>query len=229
MSDIENRLRQLGDRVNAASTTPELPNPRTLRRIRARQGMVMVGSIGAGVAVIAALVLLAPTFHISGTRGAGGTDGGNGAGPPLSPPPSQRWVVHRVGAGVTIATPKSWVLAANGPARPRVVNFNLGTWRFPSRGPCRANAAFDVVPPNGMFLWMFETSGGDSVSFPPRPARFKLGPMKGPFECIGKTRLILFRQQHRSFQIFLKLGADTTDAVLREVTRSLNSITIAPR
>jgi hypothetical protein len=230
MSDIEERLRQLGDRLDAASTTPELPNPRTLRRIRARQGLVMFGSLGASIAVIATLVLLAPTFHISGSTGVGGAGGTTGA-VPLSPSPPRTWVVHRVGKGVAIATPKSWVLATQeGPARPVVVNFKLGSWKFPSGGPCGTTAAFNVLPANGMFLWMFESSGGDSISFPPRPARFKLGPLKGPFECTTvKSHLIVFRQHHRSFQIFLRLGAHATDALQREVIRSLNSITIAPR
>jgi hypothetical protein len=234
MSDIEARLRQLGDRVDAASTSPELPNLRTLKRIRARQGVVMLGSIGAGIAIVAALVLWGPSFQLSRATGTGGAGSGvNGAAPRLSPSPPTTWVVHRVGSGVTIATPKSWVLAAQDPAKPRVVNFNLGTWRFASKGPCGPKAPFDSVPQNGMFLWMFEafqTSAAPSVFPPRRPASFRLGPLKGPFECTTvKSHLILFRQHHRSFEILLGLGARATGTLRREVIRSLNSITIAPR
>jgi hypothetical protein len=44
-----------------------------------------------------------------------------------------------------------------------------------------------------------------------------------------RVHLILFRQNHRFFQIFVRLGAHATDALRREVIRSLNSIAIAPR
>jgi hypothetical protein len=229
MSDIEERLRQLGDRLDAASTSPELPNPRTLRRIRARQGLVMFGSLGATLALIATLVVLAPTFHISGSTGGVGGGGTNGAAP-LSPSPPRTWLVHRVGAGVTIATPKNWVFVAQNPKRPRVVNFKLGTWRFPSKGPCGATAAFDVVPPNGMFLWMFQAGNRDPALFQPRPTGFKLGPLQGPFECMTrKAHLILFRQHHRFFQIFVRLGPHAPETLRHEVISSLNSITILPR
>jgi hypothetical protein len=231
MIDIEQRLRELGEQVNAAAPTPELPSPRTLKRIRVRQRMVSVTSIAAVALVVGSFFVWGPSLHLSISRGPDGGGGVNtgptGRGPGTAVLPS--WVVHRSN-GVSIATPKRWRFQSKNPTnllRP-TIDFSIGTWRFPSGGSCAPTKALTSVPSRGMFLYMLEyPAAGRRGPFPPRPARFKLGPTKGPFECLGvKAHVILFRFDHRFFQVYIKLGRQAGRSLRRRVVESLNTIHI---
>jgi hypothetical protein len=233
--DVEQRLRELGEQVDPAAATPALPSPRTLRRIQVRQRMVSLASVGAVAIIVGSLLVWGPSLHLSiGDPSGGGVGnvntGPSGRGPGPSTPPG--WVTHH-SKGVSIATPKHWIFQRQNPAnllRP-TIDFSLGTWRFSSGGSCAPTKALKAVPPKGMFLYMFEyPAAGRRGPFPPRSARFKLGPTKGPFECLGvKAHVILFRFDHRFFQIYIKLGPQARRSLRREVVESLNTMKIARR
>jgi hypothetical protein len=234
MIDIEQRLRELGEQVNPAAATPALPSPRTLRRIQVRQRMVSLASVGAVAVIVGSFLIWGPSLHLSiGDRSSGVgsvNTGPSGRGPGSRTPPG--WVMHR-SKGVSLATPKRWTFQRQNPAnllRP-TIDFSIGTWRFSSGGSCAPTKALTAVPPKGMFLYMFEyPAAGRRGPFPPRPARFKLGPTKGPFECLGvKAHVIQFRFDHRFFQIYIKLGPQAGSPLRRDVVESLNTMQIARR
>jgi hypothetical protein len=234
MIDIEQRLRELGEQVDPTAATPALPSPRTLRRIKVRQRMVSLASVGAVAVIGGSFLIWGPSLHLSiGDRSAGvnGVNNGpSGRGPGSSPPPG--WMTHH-SKGVSITTPKRWIFQRQNPAnllRP-TIDFSIGTWRFSSGGSCAPTKALNAVPPKGMFLYMFEyPAAGRRGPFPPRPARFKLGPTKGPFECLGvKAHVIQFRFDHRFFQIYIKLGRQADRSLRQRVVASLNTIQITRR
>lgn len=234
MTDVEQRLRELGERVPPSAATPALPSPETVRRIRIRQRLLATGSFGLGAAVLVALLMWGPSLHLKVGNGAGGVGGVN-TGPSVSPPGSNAppgWVVHHTGSGISIATPRAWTFSAKNPTKMTYpnVDFALGTWRFPSGGSCAPTRALHNVPANGMFLYMFDYPAVGKRESSKRPLRFKLGPLKGPFECLGvRTHLIVFRQHHRYFHVHIKFGPQAGHSLRRTVIQSLDTLRIAPK
>jgi hypothetical protein len=230
MIDIEQRLRELGEKVDPVAATPNLPSPRTLKRIKVRQRAISLVSIGAVAIVVGSFLMWGPSFHLSigSDAGAGVNSGGPGQGPSPTPTLPRGWVEHHTSTGVSIATPRSWFVRGGRPTvrRPRL-SFAVGTWRFPSGNRCPPRA-LHAVPRGGMFLYMSEYSPIGVGPYPPRPSSFDLGPSKGSFECLGtKVHVVQFREHDRSFQIYVKFGLQASQALRREVTTSLNSIRVA--
>lgn len=141
------------------------------------------------------------------------------------------WVNHSNPAQkLSVCTPAHWSFESRGPAGlvdPNI-DFEVGSWRFRSKGACAPTGALLHVPAHGVFYFGYEyPHGGNKQGFAPRPPHFALGRLSGPFECLGvKTYLILFRQHHRYFQIHVKLGREAGLHVKHLVLRSLDSLQI---
>jgi hypothetical protein len=233
MIDVEQRLRELGEQVNDSAAIPNLPSPRTLKRIRVRQRAVSLASVGAVAVIVGSFFLWGPSLHFSignGPAGGGTVNKGPSGGPALAPP---GWVIHHTGSGLSIATPRHWIFrAGNVTVRRPTISFRLGTWRFPSGGACAPTKALQAIPKKGMLLYMLEYSplAKPPGSFMRRPTRFTIEPSQASFECIGvSVHTISFREHHRYFQIHIKFGPDTTGSLRRKTVESLNTLQIARR
>ncbi len=151
---------------------------------------------------------------------------------PTSTPPSG-WVRHTESSeGVSIDTPADWGFNTNpapGLAQPLML-FATGTGPVPSGGDCAPTAALKALPPDGVLLTLVEYPQVDEpYTFPPRPARFDLGPLLGPMECWGvKTNTILFEDGGRYFQAQVVFGPNAPSSLRDDVTRSLDSISVDP-
>lgn len=114
--------------------------------------------------------------------------------------------------GISINVPRGWTLrrhpvpALLEPSLP----FAVGSWRLPSGGNgCAPTKAIGAQPATAALFWLYEypPAGQQSSDFPPQPARFHLGRLGGPFECLGvRTYRILFRSHGRDFQVHVILG-----------------------
>jgi hypothetical protein len=143
------------------------------------------------------------------------------------------WVWHTEQASkVAIQAPKSWAFTSGpmGLAAPRAL-FALGTGPIPVSPGCAPRAAIQALPEDGALLWALEyTDAENPYEFPPRPARFGLGPLAGPSECVGeRTHVILFRQAGRFFQIHVMFGPRAPASLRVEVAAALSSFTPEPR
>ena len=87
------------------------------------------------------------------------------------------------------------------------------------------------MPADGALFQVIEYSGsgGQAYDFPPRHGRLRLGPLEGPMECWGiKTHLILFQDGGRYFQVQAVFGAKAPAWLRAQLTRSLNTLHVAP-
>jgi hypothetical protein len=82
----------------------------------------------------------------------------------------------------------------------------LGTFRLHQQRPdfnCTPATALAARRPRDGFIFMFEYEGLNHTQimrFPPRPARLALPPAAHPFECMGTSWLVRFRDAGRAFQ-----------------------------
>ncbi len=87
------------------------------------------------------------------------------------------------------------------------------------------------MPADGALFQLIEYggSGTQPYTLPPRRGRLGLGPVGSPYECWGvKTHLMVFRDGGRYFQVQTVFGAKAPASLRAEVTRSLNTLHIAP-
>ena len=141
------------------------------------------------------------------------------------------WYVDQAN-GVAVQAPVGWTYttAVSGPAEPAAL-FALATGPIPDGGDCAPTAAIRALPKRGMLLWVLEyTNPENPYEFPPRPTSFDLGPLSGPFECIGeRTHLLLFRQAGRFFQAHVIFGPAASAALRTDAAAALSSLTVEPR
>jgi hypothetical protein len=151
------------------------------------------------------------------------------------------WVEHRdLQDEVSIQTPQDWFLNEDPvPAllEPRVI-FAASTARILQGGECAPDNATRDLPSDGALFWVVEytnvgtgTGGGQRApyEFPPRSGPVQLGPVEGPFECIGvQTHLVLFRDNGRYFQVHVMFGPDAPDSLRADVRHSLDSFVAQP-
>lgn len=123
-------------------------------------------------------------------------------------PASRRQTVD----AISIAVPKGWTLRRD-PVPALVepsLRFAVGSWRLPSGGNgCAPTRAIRALPPSAALFWLYEYGPGArrQSDFPPQPARFRLGRLGGPFECLGvRAYQIMFRSHGRDFQVHVVLG-----------------------
>ena len=97
--------------------------------------------------------------------------------------------------GILVTLPKGWTFRRNPlPAllEPSVP-FAVGSWRFPAGGNCALTHAINAEPTAAALVWLYEYTPAAVRSgfgdFPPRPKRFRLGPLQGPLGVPRCTRL----------------------------------------
>jgi hypothetical protein len=81
------------------------------------------------------------------------------------------------------------------------------------------------MPPDGAFLYVFESADGDGAAFPPRSGELALGPLR-TYECLGASRMARWREGGRSFQAHVLLGPDAPAALERDARSILDSIRV---
>lgn len=205
---------------------------RRIRRLAAAWAVVGLVVVGLGVP----LVLLSPP------RGASPPAPAATPAPSGRPPAAQRlalppalpgwtWRVDQVD-GVAVQAPTGWTFktAVVGLAEPTAL-FALGTGSIPSGGDCAPTAAIRALPKDGVLLWVLEyRNPGTPYEFPPRRARFDLGPLLGPVECVGeRTHLVSFRQAGRFFQVHVIFGPKAAATLRADAVTALSSLTPEPR
>jgi hypothetical protein len=167
------------------------------------------------VLALSALLLLA---------GCGGGEDEPSSGPASALPRGQ---VDRPD-GVAVDLPAGWHLAKRpltAVIDPREV-LSASTFPLPRRhGPClhMPASAVAAIGPDDALVTIFERTGSDPASYPPRPNRFSFEPDNG-IECVSRPGVRAswtpFRDEGRAFYALLVLG---TQASEREAVRVLNS------
>lgn len=107
----------------------------------------------------------------------------------------------------------------------------LGTFDLPPAPPdrdCTPRAAIEAVPPDGAFIYLFEyldLADRFKQRIPERTGEITLGPEMA-FECMGESRMAIWRQHGRAFQAHVYIGPRASDELKRDVRSILNSIQV---
>jgi hypothetical protein len=112
---------------------------------------------------------------------------------------------------------------------PRIL-FAAGTGDVPAGGDCAPKEAMAVLASDGALLWVHERDAPENpYEFPVRPEPLDLGPLLGPFDCIGeRTHLVRFRDGNRYFQAHVMFGPDATGTTRDEAEAALDSFVPDP-
>jgi hypothetical protein len=240
VTELETELRD-AMRATVAGARPPRDLMERLRRRRRRHRTRQVAICAATAAVMVVAVPISMTLLGDGDRPAAGADSANSPAPasatqppaarhPEEPPPPRGWSRHRDGAGDYIDTPAAWHVNGRAALVEPVVRWVIGTGPVRSGGGCAPTAALRQMPADGVLFQVIEYGSTSSpYDFPPRRGRLDLGPVGGPSECWGvKTHLIVFQDGGRYFQVQTVFGAKAPAGLGAEVTRSLNTMHIAP-
>jgi hypothetical protein len=231
MSDLEDRIREaLHDPRRELPTWPD-PMPRIRNAARRRRARLALGALLA--AALAAAAIVAPVLLLRSSTGGGPTAGIATSPPPAtssSSPPPPGWVRHSA-SGVSIDIPAAWNfhgVPGTALAAPTML-LEVGTGPLPTGGSCGPTAALRKLPPAGVLFVVTEygNPAGEPYTFPPRGAHLALGPVGYP-ECWGvPTRVALFEDVGRYFQVQAVFGPKATAALRNQVRQSLDTLHIA--
>jgi hypothetical protein len=83
------------------------------------------------------------------------------------------------------------------------------------------------MPPTGAFIFGWEYGSGSRRDFPARPRHFRLKNF-GPYECLGPSYMMRFRQAGRFFQIHVVLGKRASKVRRATVLRILDTFRAKP-
>lgn len=240
MTDLETELRE-AMRAAVAGARPPADLFQLLRHRRRRNRTRQLAISAATAAIVAAAVPASLALLSSGGRPASGAGSatisapasarsGPSARQPEQPRPPRGWARHRDGAGDYIDTPAGWHVSSRGALAGPVVRWVIGTGPVRSGGGCAPTAALRQMPADGALFQVIEYDSTSSpYDFPPRRAPLSLGPLGGPYECWAvKTRLLRFGDGGRYFQVQTVFGAKAPASLRAQVTRSLNTLHIAP-
>ena len=103
----------------------------------------------------------------------------------------------------------------------------LGTFPLepgPPDANCAPRAAIDALPPDGAFIYVFEYVD-HRVTAPERAGELRLG-TETSYECLGRSRMVRWRDRGRDFQAHVALGPRASAALEREARSILNSIQV---
>ncbi len=130
--------------------------------------------------------------------------------------------------GMSIDVPETWVVRNDlvpSLLEPKIVIAAGNYARLYQGGDCGPDNALADLPPDGVLLWVLRydrPNGRAPYEFRPRGESVDLGPLLGPFECIGRrTYLVLFRDGGGFFQAHVVLGPDAPDALRDEAAEAL--------
>jgi len=242
MTDLEAELRE-AMRATVADARPPRDVMELLRRRRRRRNARLAAMSAAAAAAVVAAVPASVALLGGGGRpapGASSPHASPSASPrptpstrqsPPAPPPPRGWVRHPDASGDFIDTPAAWRVNGLAALVEPVVRWVIGTGPVRSGGGCAPTAALRQLPTDGALFQVIEYGGGgdEPYTFPPRAGRLGLGPLGGPYECWGvKTHLVLFEDGGRYFQVQTVFGSRAPASLRAEVTRSLNTVHIAP-
>jgi hypothetical protein len=158
-----------------------------------------------------------------------------GCGASPSRDPAASWIFH--GAGLTARIPPGWHVSRQpltgviSPLQRLVVTSFIVHQRHPDGG-CRPTTALREMPATGALLFMFEYEGPthhDASREPARPPHFRLDPRTLlPYECMGRSYAVRFRDHGRVFQAHVFLGAHASAATRRRILGVLDSLKVQP-
>ncbi|MGN6791182.1 MAG: hypothetical protein ACTHJW_02200 [Streptosporangiaceae bacterium] len=243
MTDIETELRD----AMAAAVAGARPRADMMALVRSGHRQRKLRAAAASAAAVA--VVLAAAAAVAAVRGGHDRPAGSGtpsapatapassppAGvPPPAPPPG--WVRHRDDAGDFIDTPRGWHVSGLPALVAPAVRWVIGTGPVPNGGSCAPTAALGKLPAGGALFAVMEyvsvagqAPTDEPYTFPPRARRLGLGPLGGPMECWGvRTNLLVFEDGGRYFQVQTVFGPSAPASLRAQVTRSLNTLRIAP-
>ncbi len=232
VNDIESAL---GEAMRAAveGTRPRHSVLDVVRRRHRRWKFRMAAGSAAAVAVAVTTALTFGNVWRHGGPPASGGAQWPAAHHRYSPPP-RGWIRHRDGPGANgdwIDTPAAWHVKVNalpGLAGPSVL-WAIGTGPIPESSGCGPTAALRKLPPAGVLFVVMEygNPAGEPYTFPPRGEHLALGPVGLP-ECWGvPTRVALFEDAGRYFQVQVVFGPKATAALRNQVRQSLDTLHIA--
>jgi hypothetical protein len=233
VTDLEDRIREsLRDPRRQLPVWPD-PMPR-IRRAGRRQRASQAAGIGLVTAVITAAVVV-PLLALQSQTGvppASSTSGPGRAAATGSPP--RGWIRHADSPGsgrAYIDTPATWQVSTSSALAGPSVLWTIGTGRVPNGGSCGPTAALRALPADGVLFVVMEygDAQGEPYTFPPRAGPLGLGPLAGPTECWGvPSYSTLFEDAGRYFQVQAAFGSKALASLYQQVTRSLNSLRVAP-
>jgi hypothetical protein len=236
--ELQNRLRGTLQRIEAPD--PNLQDViRRSRRLRTRQLTAMLVVVGLLTLAVGVPVVVFTASSRTGSseeapRPAAGAATKPTASKPEPPKLATRpgWTWHSDSSlGVAIQAPNGWTFRSNPvPISGPSALFALGTGPVPSGGSCAPTAAISRLAKNGMLMWVLEYGKPDNpYEFSPRAQQLALGPLAGPFECVGeRTHLIMFRQAGRFFQVHVLFGAQASSTLRAQAVSALSSFMPQP-
>jgi hypothetical protein len=154
------------------------------------------------------------------------------AGRGLVPPRVVRFEDRR--AAISVAYPREWHVIRQSLTQ---VGQLLVVTSFPlhQSAPdknCSPKTAIEQMPSDGAFLYMFEYARAHPrllARFPPRPRGFRLRKKaRQPYECLGLSYMIRFRDRGRAFQAHVFLGKRATSGTRARVLEILDSLVVGP-
>jgi hypothetical protein len=137
-------------------------------------------------------------------------------------------------AAISVAYPSAWHVIRQSLTQ---VGQLLVVTSFPlhqsaSDKNCSPRTAIEQMPSNGAFLYMFEYARARPrllARFPPRPSRFRLRRKTWqPYECMGLSYMVRFRDRGRAFQAHVFLGKRATKRIRARVLEILDRLGVGP-
>lgn len=140
------------------------------------------------------------------------------------------WHLFAAG-GVTVPVPPGWHATSRPltPVTSPVEVLAVASFRFPrvaGANGCEPTATLARVGERGALVYLIEYGEGRLRDFPPRPAHFRLGPVRA-MECFGRSSVLTFREHGRWFEVQVVLGRRAGAAVRRTVLRILDGLRVA--
>jgi hypothetical protein len=139
--------------------------------------------------------------------------------------------------GLSADVPRGWHVVSrpltdvSSPVQ-RLVVTSFGVSRHRPDGGCSPASALREMPRDGALLFMFEYQGPthhDAQREPPRPRQFRLDPKTlQPYECMGRSYMMRFRDHGRVFQAHVYLGRRASSRTRDRVLGVLDSLRIRP-
>jgi hypothetical protein len=157
---------------------------------------------------------------------------GVGVGQGASPPDFARFRDRR--AAISVAYPSGWHVIRQNVTQ---VGQLLVVTSFPlhQSAPdknCSPKTAIEQMPADGAILYMFEYVRADPrllARFPSRPTHFRLRTKTlKPYECMGLSYMVRFRDRRRAFQAHVFLGKRATGRTRTRVLEILDSLVVGP-